>query len=134
LVVDLVLLVTMISIRTTHRWAAAVSVVCAYVHILMTNIGIGPLSWVIVAELFEQRARPHAGLAAGLAYSVTFFVVLLAFAPIIEHIHQFVFVFIAAFVVIFLIFTVFMVPETKNKTFTEIALQMASRRVFIRTT
>lgn len=126
---DLILLVVMMSIQSKFHWAAFVSIVCVYIHILMTHIGIGPISWVLGAELFQQRARPTAGLVAGVVNSVAFFTVIITFSPIKAVINEFVFVIYAVILTGCLTFSILAVPETKNKRFSEIARNMASRRV-----
>ena len=128
MVIDLVVLVVMISIQSTHYWAAAVSVVCVYLQVIMSNTGIGAISWVLGAELFEQRARPRASLMGGVAYCVMFLIVVFAFEPLNKLINQFVFLIFAGLLLGFALFTFFFIPETKNKTFGEIARSMSSRR------
>ena len=128
MVVDLVVLVVMISIQSTYHWAAAVSVVCVYLHVIMSNTGIGAISWVLGAELFEQRARPRAGLVGGVAYCVMFLIVIFAFEPLNNTINEYVFLIFAGLLLFFVAFTFFAVPETKHKTFAEIARSMSSRR------
>ena len=129
LVGDIVLLVVMMSIQQTYHWAAYVSIVCLYAYILVVNCGIGPIGWILGAELFEQRARPMAGYAAGIINYSSTFLVLMAFEPLDDTIRQYVYLFFAGFVLGGLIFTIVLDPETKKRTFREIARQMAHRRV-----
>lgn len=95
----------------------------------MVQIGIGPISWVIGAELFEQNARQLAGSVASIVIYVTSFIVLLIFEPLNDLIDQFVFVIFLTFSIGFLVFIIIVVPETKNKTFREITATMSSRRM-----
>jgi len=129
MVADLVILVVMIPIQPEHPWAAVVSIVCVYLHVMMCNQGIGAVSWVLGAELFEQRARSRAGLLAGIAYCIMFFIVILSFAPLYEIIHQYVFLIFVGFLLCFNVYTFCSVPETKNKTFSEISNNLARSRV-----
>jgi len=129
MIVDMATLVVMIAIQPAHQWTANVSVICVYLHILLTQVGLGPISFILGAELFQQRARPLAGMVAGVVNSLSFFVLILVYHPIQELIHEYVFLIFVALLIAFVVFTVLVVPETKNRRFSEIALKMASRRV-----
>ncbi|EER01738.1 Sugar transport protein, putative [Perkinsus marinus ATCC 50983] len=83
--------------------------------------GVGPIRWILVAELFPCRAR---GVAASLAASanwISAFIFILALDPLVEATSlYFTFWAFAVSIWALLIFLWFVLPETKGKTFEEI--------------
>lgn len=124
----------------------AISAVMLFV--AMFELGPGPIPWFIVAELFSQGPRPAAMAVAGCCNWTANFLVGMSFpkleVSVLKHTnvpHVFpcvessdsslwssqelcgpwVFLIFTAFLIIFFIFTFLKVPETKGKTFDEIA-------------
>ncbi|XP_077998768.1 uncharacterized protein LOC144451739 [Glandiceps talaboti] len=100
-----------------------VSLACVYGYIVCFAVGPGPIPFVLVAELWSQGPRPA---AMSLSVQVNWwcnFVVGLTFPFIQEAIGAYTFLVFMVFLIAFAIFTYFMVPETKNKTFEEIIAQ-----------
>uniref|UniRef100_UPI00358F9342 solute carrier family 2, facilitated glucose transporter member 1-like isoform X2 n=1 Tax=Myxine glutinosa TaxID=7769 RepID=UPI00358F9342 len=85
------------------------------------EIGPGPIPWFIVAELFSQGPRPSAMAVAGCSNWTSNFLVALLFPFLAELMGPFVFLIFTVLLVIFTIFTYFRVPETKGRTFDDIA-------------
>lgn len=83
--------------------------------------GVGPIRWILVAELFPCTAR---GVAASLAASanwISAFIFILALDPLVEATSlYFTFWAFAISIWALLIFLWFVLPETKGKTFEEI--------------
>ncbi|XP_060948497.1 solute carrier family 2, facilitated glucose transporter member 3a [Limanda limanda] len=89
--------------------------------VAMFEMGPGPIPWFIVAELFSQGPRPAAMAVAGCCNWTANFLVGMSFPKLVELCGPWVFLIFATFLVLFFIFTYIKVPETKGKTFDEIA-------------
>ncbi|XP_012688983.2 solute carrier family 2, facilitated glucose transporter member 3 [Clupea harengus] len=90
------------------------------------EMGPGPIPWFIVAELFEQGPRPAAIAVAGCSNWTANFLVGLAFLKLEALCGPYVFIIFVIFLIFFIIFTYFKVPETKGRTFEDIARGFAS--------
>ncbi|XP_012879029.1 PREDICTED: solute carrier family 2, facilitated glucose transporter member 3-like [Dipodomys ordii] len=102
----------------------AMSFICIaaiLIYVAFFEIGPGPIPWFIVAELFSQGPRPAAMAVAGCSNWTSNFLVGLLFPSAASLMGPYVFIVFAAFLVIFLIFTFFKVPETRGRTFEDIA-------------
>ena len=124
MIVDLILLTITISIHESYDWANYVSIVCVLLYVVAFAIGLGPIPWMVGSELFRERPRPLAMAACGMMNFVGTFVVVLAFEPITNVIGFHVFLIFAVLLFGFLIFVIIMVPETRNKSFEEIAKEL----------
>ncbi|XP_028298632.1 solute carrier family 2, facilitated glucose transporter member 3a isoform X2 [Gouania willdenowi] len=97
------------------------AIVAVMLFVAMFEIGPGPIPWFIVAELFSQGPRPAAMAVAGCCNWTANFLVGMSFPKLVEWCGPWVFLIFVVFLVIFFIFTFIKVPETKGKTFDEIA-------------
>ncbi|MEQ2216132.1 hypothetical protein XENOCAPTIV_011209, partial [Xenoophorus captivus] len=98
-----------------------VAILAVMLFVAMFELGPGPIPWFIVAELFSQGPRPAAMAVAGCCNWTANFLVGMSFPKLVEWCGAWVFLIFTAFLVIFFIFTFIKVPETKGKTFDEIA-------------
>ncbi|XP_036981237.1 solute carrier family 2, facilitated glucose transporter member 2 [Acanthopagrus latus] len=102
-------------------WMSYVSMSAIFLFVSFFEIGPGPIPWFIVAELFSQGPRPAAIALAGCCNWTSNFIIGMTFPYIQKYLGCYVF---ALFAVLLLSFTVFIylrVPETKGKSFEEIA-------------
>ncbi|KAJ8389429.1 hypothetical protein AAFF_G00119670 [Aldrovandia affinis] len=97
------------------------SIVAVFAFVAMFEMGPGPIPWFIVAELFSQGPRPAAMAVSGFSNWTANFLVGLSFPKLKEWCGPYVFIIFTIFLIGFLIFTYFFVPETKGRTFEEIA-------------
>ncbi|KAM4631446.1 solute carrier family 2, facilitated glucose transporter member 3a [Polymixia lowei] len=97
------------------------AIVAVMLFVAMFELGPGPIPWFIVAELFSQGPRPAAMAVAGCSNWTANFLVGISFPRLVELCGPWVFIIFSIFLVFFFIFTFFKVPETKGKTFDEIA-------------
>ncbi|XP_076013761.1 solute carrier family 2, facilitated glucose transporter member 2 [Genypterus blacodes] len=102
-------------------WMSYVSMSAIFLFVCFFEIGPGPIPWFIVAELFSQGPRPAAIALAGCCNWTSNFIIGMTFPYIQELLGSFVFILFAVFLFGFTVFTYFRVPETKGKTFEEIA-------------
>ncbi|KAJ7411690.1 Solute carrier family 2, facilitated glucose transporter member 1 [Willisornis vidua] len=102
-------------------WMSYLSIVAIFGFVAFFEIGPGPIPWFIVAELFSQGPRPAAFAVAGLSNWTSNFIVGMGFQYIAQLCGSYVFIIFTVLLVLFFIFTYFKVPETKGRTFDEIA-------------
>ncbi|XP_062994717.1 solute carrier family 2, facilitated glucose transporter member 4 [Elgaria multicarinata webbii] len=95
--------------------------VAIYGFVAFFEIGPGPIPWFIVAELFSQGPRPAAMAVAGFANWTCNFIIGMSFPPIEKVLGAYVFLVFAALLLAFTIFTYLKVPETRGRTFDQIA-------------
>lgn len=103
------------------KWMSYLSIVAIFGFVAFFEIGPGPIPWFIVAELFSQGPRPSAMAVAGFCNWMANFIVGMGF-PYVEVVcGPYVFIIFTLLLIFFFIFTYFKVPETKGRTFDEIA-------------
>uniref|UniRef100_A0A3P9PAL5 Solute carrier family 2 member 2 n=1 Tax=Poecilia reticulata TaxID=8081 RepID=A0A3P9PAL5_POERE len=129
--------------QNDYSWMSYVSMAAIFMFVSFFEVGPGPIPWFIVAELFSQGPRPAAIALAGCCNWTSNFIYVhcavnyLTSCPTIKHRlrfqhmffcfpHQawmdcYVFILFAVLLLCFTIFIYFRVPETKGKTFEEIA-------------
>ncbi|XP_072317052.1 solute carrier family 2, facilitated glucose transporter member 3 [Eucyclogobius newberryi] len=103
----------------------AIAAVCGFV--ASFEMGPGPIPWFIVAELFSQGPRPAAMAVSGFSNWTANFLVGLAFPKLAEMCDAYVFLIFMVLLIFFFVFTYLRVPETKGRTFDEIAQGFAER-------
>ncbi|KAJ7313240.1 hypothetical protein JRQ81_004522 [Phrynocephalus forsythii] len=97
------------------------SMVSIFGFVAFFEIGPGPIPWFIVAELFSQGPRPAAMAVAGFANWTCNFIIGMSFPSIEKACGPYVFLIFAILLLVFVIFTYLKVPETRGRTFDEIA-------------
>ncbi|XP_054618872.1 solute carrier family 2, facilitated glucose transporter member 3-like isoform X2 [Dunckerocampus dactyliophorus] len=120
------LVMTVSLLKTDIAAMSYVAILAVMVFVAMFELGPGPIPWFIVAELFSQGPRPAAMAVAGCCNWTSNFLVGISFPKLEELCGPWVFLIFTAFLIIFSIFTFLKVPETKGKTFDEIACSFSS--------
>ncbi|XP_051674742.1 solute carrier family 2, facilitated glucose transporter member 2 [Oryctolagus cuniculus] len=108
-------------------WMNYVSMVAIFLNVSFFEIGPGPIPWFIGAELFSQGPRPAALALAAFSNWVCNFLVALCFPYLAEFCGPYVFFLFSGVVLGFTLFTFFKVPETKGKSFEEIAAEFRKK-------
>uniref|UniRef100_A0A3Q3XH16 Major facilitator superfamily (MFS) profile domain-containing protein n=1 Tax=Mola mola TaxID=94237 RepID=A0A3Q3XH16_MOLML len=103
------------------RWMSYVSIVAIFSFVAFFEIGPGPIPWFIVAELFSQGPRPAAMAVAGFSNWSANFLVGMSFKYVEQLCGPYVFIIFTVLLLGFFLFTYLKVPETKGKSFDEIA-------------
>ncbi|KAM8755974.1 solute carrier family 2, facilitated glucose transporter member 1 [Acanthopagrus schlegelii] len=103
------------------KWMSYLSIVAIFSFVAFFEIGPGPIPWFIVAELFSQGPRPSAIAVAGFTNWTANFIVGMGFQYVEEVCGAYVFIIFTVLLIFFFIFTYFKVPETRGRTFDEIA-------------
>jgi sugar porter (SP) family MFS transporter len=92
------------------------AVICLLVYITCFAASMGPIAWILVGEVFPLRLRSRGAAAATLGYGVSNTLVSLTFLTIIHRIgNAFTFGILAFFCVVTLLFTWFIIPETRGR-------------------
>ncbi|KAL6489526.1 hypothetical protein MHYP_G00032670 [Metynnis hypsauchen] len=100
---------------------SSVAVVAVLGFVASFEIGPGPIPWFIATELFSQGARPAAVAVGGCSNWTAAFLVSYCFPLLMNLCGPYVFVIFLVLLVFFFFFTYFRVPETKGRTFEDIA-------------
>ncbi|XP_006804273.1 solute carrier family 2, facilitated glucose transporter member 1-like isoform X1 [Neolamprologus brichardi] len=103
-----------------------VAILAVMLFVAMFELGPGPIPWFIVAELFSQGPRPAAMALAGCCNWTANFLVGMSFPTLQGWLGPWVFLIFTGLLIVFFIFTFIKVPETKGKTFDEIARGFSS--------
>ncbi|KAM6912424.1 solute carrier family 2, facilitated glucose transporter member 2 [Xenentodon cancila] len=103
-------------------WMSYVTMSAIFLFVSFFEIGPGPIPWFIVAELFSQGPRPAAIAVAGCCNWTSNFLIGMTFPYIETWLGSYVFILFALLLLGFTVFIYLRVPETKGKTFEEIAV------------
>lgn len=112
-----------LKLQSTFYWMNFVSIACIIGYVISFALGLGPIPCMITAELFRQGPRARAMSLSGLANWISNAIVAMGFELVQALAKEFVFLIFLVIMVLCLVFVYFKVPETKNKTFDEIANQ-----------
>lgn len=102
------------------------AIVAVFGFVASFEMGPGPIPWFIVAELFSQGPRPAAMAISGCSNWTANFLVGLGFPKLEELCGPYVFLIFMVLLILFFIFTYLRVPETKGRTFDDIAQGFAA--------
>lgn len=107
-------------------WMSYISMLAIFGFVAFFEVGPGPIPWFFVAELFSQGPRPAAMAVAGCSNWTANFIIGMGFQYIEKISGPYVFLIFAGLLFFFLIYTFFRVPETRGKTFDQIAANFHS--------
>ncbi|XP_037550920.1 solute carrier family 2, facilitated glucose transporter member 2 isoform X2 [Nematolebias whitei] len=110
-----------IKFQNDFSWMTYISMSAIFLFVSFFEIGPGPIPWFIVAELFSQGPRPAAIALAGCCNWTSNFIIGMTFPYIQAWLDCYVFLLFAVLLFGFTLFIYLRVPETKGKTFEEIA-------------
>ncbi|KAG7159180.1 Glucose transporter type 1-like 2 [Homarus americanus] len=108
-------------IKEMMGWMTFISVISTLCFVIFFSVGPGSIPWMITAELFSQGPRPAAMSIAVLVNWLSNFIVGIGFPKMQETFENYTFLPFSVLLACFWVFTYYKVPETKNKTFEEIA-------------
>jgi len=102
-------------------WLAFLCIVLMHTFIIGFALGIGPIPFLLVGEIFRQEPRA-AAMSLSLAFNwVCNFTLQLTFPFLKDALEEYVYCLFMAIVTGAIVFIYFFVPETKNKTFDEVS-------------
>ncbi|XP_061675743.1 solute carrier family 2, facilitated glucose transporter member 3 [Syngnathoides biaculeatus] len=115
-----------LSLVKTSPSLSYLAIVGVFAFVASFEMGPGPIPWFIVAELFSQGPRPAAMAVSGFSNWTANFLVGLGFPKLEELCGPYVFIIFMVLLILFFIFTFLRVPETKGRTFDDIAQGFAA--------
>ncbi|CAE1284389.1 SLC2A1 [Acanthosepion pharaonis] len=119
-----------VAYQSQHGWMAVCSIIVMHTYIVGFALGLGPIPFNLVSELFTQAPRA-AAMSMSLVFNwVTNFILLLTFPFLQVALGPYTFILFIVILTIAVTFIFFFVPETKNKTFEEIAQILAAGKVW----
>ncbi|HEY1580224.1 MAG TPA: sugar porter family MFS transporter [Terracidiphilus sp.] len=93
-----------------------VATICLMVYITCFAFSMGPIAWILVAEVFPLRVRGRGVAAASLGSGASNFVVSMTFLSLIKAVgSSTTFLLYAGFCILTLLFVFFVVPETRGR-------------------
>ncbi|XP_063050883.1 solute carrier family 2, facilitated glucose transporter member 11-like isoform X2 [Engraulis encrasicolus] len=116
-----------LSFSEASPWVPYLSMACVFAFILSFGLGPGGVTGTLNSELFTQTVRPAACMIGLSVNWISFFIISIAFPFVVSGLKQYCFLVFLAVCVIVSVYTFFMVPETKNKTFLEIQAEFKSK-------
>uniref|UniRef100_A0A8C6SI21 Solute carrier family 2, facilitated glucose transporter member 5 n=1 Tax=Neogobius melanostomus TaxID=47308 RepID=A0A8C6SI21_9GOBI len=125
--VSALLMTISLALVKTNQALSYMAIVAVFGFVASFEMGPGPIPWFIVAELFSQGPRPAAMAVSGFSNWTANFLVGLGFPKLAEVCGAYVFLIFMVLLIFFFIFTYLRVPETKGRTFDEIAQGFAAR-------
>ncbi|PAA73405.1 hypothetical protein BOX15_Mlig028790g4, partial [Macrostomum lignano] len=87
-----------------------------YIYVVFFAIGPGAIPWFIVAEMFNQAARPVAVSVAVLVNWAGQILIGMGYPPVLAQLKDYSFLPFVFLLLVFFLFTWFFVPETKGRT------------------
>ena len=107
--------------------ASTLSVGALMCYVWFFEIGLGPIPWLIVAEMFPSQPRPTAMSLATMVNWICSFIIGIVFPTLQASMHNFSFVPFGCVLLASDVFTLRYVPETKGKTLEEIQKELSER-------
>lgn len=90
--------------------------ICLMIYITCFAASMGPIAWILVAEVFPLRLRGRGAAAATLGSGISNFIVSLTFLSLIKAVgNSLTFAIYGGFCIVTLLFTRFIIPETKGR-------------------
>lgn len=121
----LLMTISLALVKTTPA-LSYLAIVAVFGFVASFELGPGPIPWFIVAELFSQGPRPAAMAVSGFSNWTANFLVGIGFPKLAEVLEAYVFLIFMVLLIVFFIFTFLRVPETKGRTFDDIAQGFAA--------
>uniref|UniRef100_A0A8D0EDM4 Solute carrier family 2 member 9 n=1 Tax=Salvator merianae TaxID=96440 RepID=A0A8D0EDM4_SALMN len=128
MVLFFVILTVCMTLQDHAVWLRYLSIFCILAIIASFCIGPGGIPFVLTGEFFPQSQRPAAFMIAGIVNWLSNFAVGLLFPFIQKGLQTYCFLVFAAVCLAGATFLFFVLPETKNKTLTEISQAFAKKK------
>ncbi|XP_053387192.1 glucose transporter type 1-like [Mercenaria mercenaria] len=115
-----ILITLSLALSYLAEWLKVLTIVMALLYVVSFATGPGSIPWLIVSELFAQGSRPAAMSISVLVNWIANFAVGFSFPYMQRGLKEYSFLPFTVLLGIFIIFTIKYVPETKNRTITDI--------------
>ncbi|XP_018596044.1 solute carrier family 2, facilitated glucose transporter member 11b isoform X1 [Scleropages formosus] len=116
-----------LTFQETSPWVPYLSMIGVFAFILSFGLGPGGVTNILTTELFTQTSRPAAYIIGGSINWLSFFFIGIVFPFIVNSLQQYCFLVFLAICCLVAGYIFIIVPETKNKTFLEIQMEIQSR-------
>jgi hypothetical protein len=127
MIATLALLGVALTTQSTSSALAWTSVICVAAYVACFAISLGPIFWLMIAEIYPLKVRSLAMSVGAAANWGSNFIVAFTFLPLLKALGASTFWLYALIGVIALVFVLRLVPETKGKTLEEIEASWRSR-------
>ncbi|XP_067659655.1 solute carrier family 2, facilitated glucose transporter member 3-like [Haliotis asinina] len=114
-----------LSLKESHSKFATVCIALMHVYVVGFTLGLGPIPFTIVTEIFRQESRAAAMSLSVACNWICNFILTWTFPFLRDGLEAYTYLLFVAILVAAVIFFFIFVPETKNKTFDEIACSIA---------
>ncbi|GFS09117.1 solute carrier family 2, facilitated glucose transporter member 1 [Elysia marginata] len=112
-------------LKDHHSSFAVVCIIVMHTYVIGFALGLGPIPFIVVGEIFRQEPRA-AAMSLSLAFNwICNFSLMLTFPFLEDGLKEFVYIPFSVVLILAITFIFFLVPETKNRTFDEIASSIA---------
>ncbi|CAL1535382.1 unnamed protein product [Lymnaea stagnalis] len=109
----------------SHKYFAYICIIVMHTYIIGFALGLGPIPFIVVGEIFRQEPRA-AAMSLSLAFNwICNFILMITFPFLKDGLEEFVYILFSIVLAFAIVFIFFFVPETKNKTFDEVANSIA---------
>lgn len=109
-----------------------VATICLMVYITCFAFSMGPISWILVSEVFPLRVRGRGVAAASLGSGASNFLVSMTFLSLIKALGStFTFLIYAVFCVLTVLFVRFIVPETRGRELETISSEANAAKLLV---
>ncbi|XP_037354557.1 solute carrier family 2, facilitated glucose transporter member 5 isoform X1 [Talpa occidentalis] len=109
-----------LALQDTVSWMPYLSIACVFSYVVGHALGPSPIPALLTMEIFLQSSRASAYVVGGSVHWLSNFIVGLVFPFIQEALKSYSFIIFAVVCLLTTIYTFFIIPETKGKTFMEI--------------
>ncbi|XP_046369787.2 solute carrier family 2, facilitated glucose transporter member 1-like [Haliotis rufescens] len=114
-----------LSLKASHSTFAMICIVLMHLYIVGFALGLGPIPFTIVAEIFRQESRAAAMSLSVACNWICNFILMWTFPFLRDGLEAYTYLLFVVILVAAIIFIFFFVPETKNKTIDEIVSSIA---------
>ena len=126
-IVSLIVLGIFFASKSLQHSVSWLALVCLIVYIASFAVGLGPVFWLMISEIFPLRVRgPAMSISTVANWSANFLVSSFFLSLVAAITSQGTFWLYAAFGVLALIYFIFRVPETKDRTLEQIERELSS--------
>jgi len=128
MIVDLIMMTICLVYQEAVPTLGYISVVCIIIYVICFAVGLGPIPLFIGSEMFRQGPRSMVMTLVGVILWLATFVIAMVFEHLQKAADEYTFIVFIVLLAGFVVFIILLVPETKNKSFEEIASQYSKAK------
>lgn len=113
------------NLESHHHIFAIIGIIAMHTYVMGFAVGLGPIPFFVVGEIFRQEPR-SAAMSLSLCFNwVCNFILMLVFRFMQKGLRGFVYLPFCVILIITVTFIILVVPETKNRTFDDVAASLS---------